>query len=145
MRRFPIPPFPLFCFAVFVLCIPAGYELGAARLRSAKVSSVQESLAPALEQVRADAGRTPITVDTRASLGSATLAAPQPAPSTPPAFMKLSSMRSFSHPAPLKLRPRELVMAGPSSMLVSPARADEPELRTRTHADSLTTNHRHLQ
>ena len=58
MRHLPHLPFPCFCFAVFVLCIPMSYEF---RVHDSAALPVHHTLpattrpAPILERVKADA------------------------------------------------------------------------------------------
>jgi hypothetical protein len=63
MSRFPLPPFPCFCFAVFVLCIPMSYEFGArdsAAHSSHPILRAMPPPAPGLTRVEADVRLAPL-------------------------------------------------------------------------------------
>ena len=58
MRRAILPPFPCFCFAVFVLCIPMSHELAGPVAHDARPHPAirPPQAGPGLERMQADSG-----------------------------------------------------------------------------------------
>jgi len=108
MHRTSLPPFPCFCFAVFVLCIPMGYEFGS---RPAARGPAAHRAAPALASARAGlaAAHLPPALELPAAPRARLLA---PAAGAGP-LLAVSSAASGSPPSGARRDPAVLRAAAP--------------------------------